>query len=47
MGYKMKEKLEPKILKWDCPKCDLRIISLYPKQFEYLKKQHNLTHEVI
>ncbi len=33
------------VLKWKCPVCGKEIISLYPKQFDYLKKQHNLKHE--
>ena len=38
--------MEDKIQKWVCPKCEKEIKSMYPKQFDFLKKQHELKHEM-
>ncbi|VVB52324.1 Uncharacterised protein [uncultured archaeon] len=38
-------KVTKEIEQWKCPDCDKVIESLYPKQLEYLKKQHRLTHQ--
>ena len=35
-----------KIHKWKCPDCGKEIKSMYVKQFKFLKKQHEWTHEV-
>jgi hypothetical protein len=36
-----------KVCEWTCPikDCGKKISSLYPKQLEFLAKQHSLTHE--
>jgi hypothetical protein len=35
------------IERWACPKCGKVIDSLYSKQLEHLKKQHNLIHNEV
>ena len=35
-----------KILEWICPECGKRFVSLYEKQFTFLKEQHILKHKV-
>ncbi len=35
-----------KILVYKCPDCGKEIKSLYPKQLEFLKGQHQLSHKL-
>jgi len=37
---------ETKVFEWSCPKCNKVIKSLYEKQFNFIKAQHVLSHEM-
>lgn len=34
------------ILEWKCPVCSKVISSLYPKQFEWQKRTHEIIHQM-